>query len=367
MTAPGSALQARARLDAALADRPVLTDGQAMHLALDAACQGVRGANPLVGAVLVDPAGRLLQVGWHRGAGTHHAEADALARARAAGQDTAGASMFVTLEPCNHTGRTGPCSVAVADAGVTRLHYAYADTTEDAAGGAAYLRSRGVEVTGGLLASHSARLNERWFAAARERRPFVTAKIASSMDGYIAAEDGTSQWITGPEARANGHEIRQRADAILVGTATVMADNPQLTARTATGELAESQPLRVIMGNRPVPADTHLGQALAAGDALHCTTRNPHTVLDNLYERGVRHLLIEGGPTVISAYLAENLVDEIYWYRAPLLLGAGKPAINHLGISTLTDASCWQLDDLGTTPAIAILGADTAHHLTPAL
>ena len=194
-----------------------LTDEQAMRLALDAARCGIRGANPLVGAVITGTDGQVLYVGWHRGAGTPHAEADALAQARAAGTDLRGASMYVSLEPCNHTGRTGPCSHAIVAAGVRRVRYAYPDTTS-AAGGAAHLRSNGVDAQ--LMEGFSADsylLNERWFIAAAERRPFITAKSASTLDGFIAAADGTSKWITGPAARIDGHLVRHRADAVMIG------------------------------------------------------------------------------------------------------------------------------------------------------
>ena len=179
-----------------------LSHAEAMTLALQAARQGIRGANPLVGAVITDAHGHLLHVGYHRGAGTPHAEADALAAARAAGTDLTDARMYVSLEPCNHTGRTGPCSHAVAEAGISELYYAYSDDTENAAGGAAYLSSQGVTVHAmEEFANASYLLNERWFIAAAERRPFITAKSASTLDGFIAAADGTSKWITGPAAR----------------------------------------------------------------------------------------------------------------------------------------------------------------------
>ncbi|WP_237223804.1 bifunctional diaminohydroxyphosphoribosylaminopyrimidine deaminase/5-amino-6-(5-phosphoribosylamino)uracil reductase RibD [Rothia nasisuis] len=342
-----------------------LTDTQAMQLALSAARKGVRGANPLVGAVIADATGKLLATGWHRGAGSPHAEADALAQARAAGIDVRGARMFVTLEPCNHTGRTGPCSVAIAQAGIAEVTYAYADTTESAAGGAAYLRSQGVATSSGLLAEEARALNARWFTAAAGRRPFVTAKIASSLDGYIAAADGSSQWVTGKESRDHGHTLRTRVDAIAVGTGTVVADNPQLTARTPAGQLAENQPLRVVIGLSQLPTGNLAGN-VAAGKAIHLATRNLDFALTNLYERGVRHLLVEGGPTLITAFARANLLDELYWYRAPLLLGAGKPALANLGVSSLEQAAHWQLDDLGQIPAVSVLGEDTLTHLTPA-
>lgn len=342
-----------------------LTDTQAMGLALDKACKGVRGANPLVGAVIVDATGQLLATGWHRGAGSPHAEADALANARKAGIDVRGGRMYVTLEPCNHTGRTGPCSVAIAKAGIAEVVYAYADTTEDAAGAATYLRSQGITVRGGVLENEAYALNARWFAAAAGKRPFVTAKIASSLDGYIAAADGTSQWITGEEARADGHALRARADAIMVGTGTVQSDNPQLTARTGTGQLTEQQPLRVVVGESALLEGSHLAHSVAEGSALHYRTRDLATVLTDLHARGVCHLMVEGGPTLITALIRTNLVDELYWYRAPLLLGAGKPALGDLGITSLDQAGRWQLDPAGQTPALDVLGADTLTRLIP--
>lgn len=343
----------------------ILTDTQAMGLALDKARKGVRGANPLVGAVIVDAIGQLLSTGWHRGDGSPHAEADALAKAREAGINVRGARMYVTLEPCNHTGRTGPCSVAIAKAGIAEVIYAYADTTEGAAGGAIYLRSQGITVRGGVLENEAYALNARWFAAATGKRPFVTAKIASSLDGYIAATDGTSQWITGEEARTDGHTLRARADAIMVGTGTVQADNPQLTARTGTGQPTEHQPLRVVVGESALLEGSHLARAVDQGNALHYRTRDLTSVLTDLHGRGVRHLMVEGGPALITALIRTNLVDELYWYRAPLLLGAGKPALGDLGITSLDQAGRWQLDPAGQTPALDVLGADTLTRLIP--
>lgn len=340
----------------------VLSADQAMHLALDAARQGIRGANPLVGAVIVDADSALLSVGWHRGAGTAHAEADALAKAHQAGIDVRGAHMFVSLEPCNHTGRTGPCSHAIAQADIARVTFAYADSTDDAAGGAAYLRQQGIAVHQGLLSQESEALNARWFAAAQRRRPFTTAKIASTLDGKIAAADGTSQWITGAPSRADGHLIRARADAVLAGTGTVVADDPALTARDAQGAPFAKQPRAVVMGNRDIPESAQLA---SASNTLHLRSHDPLEVAGALYEHGVRHLMIEGGPTVLSAFLAADLVDEIFWYQAPKILGAGRSAVADWGISTLRGASEWQLDDLGMSPAISTLGTDARMHLVP--
>lgn len=350
-----------------------LSHDEAMSLALDAARQGIRGANPLVGAVITDAHGHLLHVGYHRGAGTPHAEADALAAARAAGTDLTGARMYVSLEPCNHTGRTGPCSHAVAEAGISELHYAYSDDTENAAGGAAYLRTQGVTVHAmEEFANASYLLNERWFIAAAERRPFVTAKSASTLDGFIAAADGTSKWITGPAARADGHLIRHRADAVMIGTRTTFLDDPTLDARDANGERFEKQPLRVVMGNREIPENYRI-RGLNARDGrepdpqnfLQIFTHDPVEFLRELHDRGVRHLMIEGGPGMVGLFAGEDLIDEMVWYRAPIIMGRGKSAVYRLLVDTLAQAPRLQLDDLGMFPAVRVLGQDTATHMVP--
>src|SRR4051794_9667312 len=181
---------------------------RAMEHALQAALQGPRGANPLVGAVIVSPDGRQLATGYHRGAGTAHAEADAIAQAAAVGLDLSGCTMVVTLEPCNHVGRTGPCTEAIIAAGITDVVYAVDDPHDPAAGGAATLRAAGIRVRSGLGADEALDLNRQWFEAVAARRPFVTLHIAQTLDARIAAEDGTSQWISSPESLADNHGIR---------------------------------------------------------------------------------------------------------------------------------------------------------------
>lgn len=345
-----------------------ITHTQAMSLALDAARQGVRGANPLVGAVITGPDGRVLHVGWHRGAGTPHAEADALSKAHAAGTELHGANMYVSLEPCNHTGRTGPCSQAIASSGIGRVFYAYSDNTEQAAGGADYLREHGVQTRNmAEFSEASYLLNERWFIAATERRPFITAKSASTLDGFIAAADGTSKWITGPHARTDGHLMRRRADAVLIGTRTALADNPHLDARDENGHRFAQQPLRVVMGKHSIPENYRI-RGFETGDTekfLQVFTHDPLELLGVLYKRGVRHLMIEGGPGMVGLFSGEDLIDELVWYRAPLLLGHGKSAVCRLITGTLTNAPRLQLDDLGMFPAVRVLGDDTATHLIP--
>ncbi|PRX62623.1 diaminohydroxyphosphoribosylaminopyrimidine deaminase [Nonomuraea fuscirosea] len=192
---------------------------------------GTTSPNPVVGCVVLDSAGQVAGEGFHAYAGGPHAEIVALAQA---GERAKGGTAYVTLEPCDHTGRTGPCSRALLDAGVARVVIAVPDPTPKAAGGAARLRAHGVEVTSGVLAERAERVNEEWLTYARLGRPHVTWKFAATLDGRSAAEDGTSQWITSPEARADVHRLRAAADAIVAGIGTVLADDPRLTARPST-------------------------------------------------------------------------------------------------------------------------------------
>ena len=207
----------------------------AMQHALALAQNGPRGVNPQVGAVILSRDGEVLAEGWHRGAGTSHAEIDALSKL--APGAARGATAVVTLEPCNHHGRTGPCSEALIAAGVARVVYAIADPGERSAGGGDRLRAAGVDVDSGVLADEATALLSSWLTVQRLDRPHVTVKWAQSLDGRAAASDGTSQWITGPAARADVHRRRAEADAIVAGTGTVLADDPALTARTADGSL----------------------------------------------------------------------------------------------------------------------------------
>ncbi|MGN9839484.1 bifunctional diaminohydroxyphosphoribosylaminopyrimidine deaminase/5-amino-6-(5-phosphoribosylamino)uracil reductase RibD [Nonomuraea sp. H19] len=192
--------------------------------------RGTTSPNPVVGCVVLDAAGGVAGEGFHVYAGGPHAEVVAL---RQAGERARGGTAYVTLEPCDHTGRTGPCSRALLDAGIARVVVAVADPSPKAAGGAARLRAHGVAVTIGVLAHAAERVNEEWLTYARRGRSHVTWKFAATLDGRSAAEDGTSQWITSPEARADVHRLRAASDAIVAGIGTVLADDPRLTARPA--------------------------------------------------------------------------------------------------------------------------------------
>ena len=305
----------------------------AMRRALSLASQGpVTGGNPQVGCVLLDADGRVVAEGWHHGAGTAHAEVDALSRLT----DARGLTAVVTLEPCNHTGRTGPCAQALIDAGVTRVVYAISDPGHSSGGGAERLRTAGVEVISGVLADDANELLHVWLTASRRHRPWVSVKWASTLDGRAAASDGTSQWITGTAARQRVHEQRAASDAILVGTGTVLADDPSLTARGDGGELLAQQPLPVVVGLTPVPADAALNRHPAG--LVETGSRDLEAILDGLYARGIRRVYVEGGPTLASAVIAAGLADEHLIYLAPALLGGDKLAVGDLGIQTIADA-----------------------------
>lgn len=346
----------------------------AMAAALNAATLGVRGTNPVVGAALLSPDGRILHVGHHRGAGTPHAEADVLARAHQAGTDLTDVTMVITLEPCNHTGRTGPCSRAILNAGIQRVIFAVHDGTDAASGGGTFLADHGVSVRHGLMSEQATDLNDRWFMAQARNRPFVTLKIAQSLDGKVAAPDGTSQWITGACARQAGHSIRARVDAILVGGATARTDNPTLTARAGDGTPFDHQPLRAVMSRTPVAHDARVRRGVGTpggsepatdGRFVWLDTHDPGHALARLGALGVTHVLVEGGPTVSAAFLAADLVDELWLYQAPLILGAGKPSLAPAPTQTLADAARWRSDPVAGPP-VRTLGEDVAWHLRPA-
>lgn len=307
----------------------------AMRRALDlAATPGFAlGGNPRVGCVLISPDGQVVAEGYHRGAGTPHAEADALNRAGTAARGT---TAVVTLEPCNHTGRTGPCAHALVEAGVARVVHAQHDPNPLAAGGAETLRAAGIDVESGLLVEEARALTEYWTFAARHQRPFVTWKFATTLDGRSAAADGTSQWITSAPARLDTHRLRAQADTMLVGTATVLADDPSLTVRDAEGREQGVQPLRAVMGERDIPAGAAVLDDRAA--SVHLRTRDPHQALATLHAAGARHVFCEGGPTLAAAFARAGLVDRVVAYVAPVLLGSGRPAVADLGITTLADA-----------------------------
>ncbi|WP_041546545.1 MULTISPECIES: bifunctional diaminohydroxyphosphoribosylaminopyrimidine deaminase/5-amino-6-(5-phosphoribosylamino)uracil reductase RibD [unclassified Nocardioides] len=311
----------------------------AMRRALElAAAPGVPlGPNPRVGCVLLDEDGRTVAEGHHRGAGTAHAEADALARA---GVRARGATAVVTLEPCNHTGRTGPCAQALIGAGVRRVVFAQPDPNPAAAGGADTLRAAGVDVESGLLHVESGLLNRFWAFGLAHGRPFVTWKFATTLDGRSAAADGTSRWVSSRAARLDTHRLRARCDVMLVGTNTIEVDDPLLTVRDEHDRPLEHQPLRAVMGERDLdPGRRVFDQRPANGaESVHLRTRDPEKALAELAALDRQHVFLEGGPTLAAAFLKAGLVDEIVAYVAPMLLGSGRAAVGDLGIPTIAQA-----------------------------
>lgn len=347
--------------------------------------------NPRVGCAIVDGEGRIVAEGWHRGAGTPHAEVDALSHLPAEWRTRAGElTAVVTLEPCNHTGRTGPCSRSLIDAGIGAVAYTIGDPGPLAGGGAEALRAAGVEVVGGVLADEARAVLRSWLerqgrgsselrsatgigeasggdgspgtatqgtatqSAAAHRSSGgvrITVKWAQTLDGRAAAADGSSRWITGPEARADVHRRRAEADAILVGTGTLLADDPALTARSeapgdesapagADGLLVPpaEQPVPVIVGRRPIPEGARVldHPALAArglAAPIRLTGDDLAAELASLSELGIRSVFVEGGPAIVSSLIAAGLVDELLVYVAPALLGGPRLALGDIGVT----------------------------------
>lgn len=274
------------------------------------------GMNPRVGCVILDVSGDLAGEGFHHGAGTPHAEVEAL---RQAGDRARGGTAFVTLEPCSHHGRTGPCTEALITAGITRVVFAVSDPHGAASGGAAALMAAGVEVEAGVLADQARLVNREWLYAHEHGRPFVRWKIATTLDHRVARNVGTRTQISGAEASDYVQNLRRQAQAILIGTSTAIIDNPHLTVR---GDRV--QPLRVVMGMRDIPVEHHLHDGEA--ELLQLRTHEPERVLRELWERGIVTVLLEGGPTCAAAFLQAGLVDEIAVIQAPVVWGTGPEA-----------------------------------------
>lgn len=350
-----------------------VTTEQAMARAVELAARGLGSTapNPVVGCVVLDAAGAVVGEGWHDGAGGPHAEVVALADA---GEAARGGTAVVTLEPCRHTGRTGPCTTALLDAGITRVVVAVPDPTETAGGGAALLRRKGVDVVEGVGREAAEHGNRVWLHAVTTGRPWVTWKLASTLDGRTAAADGTSRWITGPTAREAVHRLRAERDAVLVGAGTLRADDPHLAVRGLDGV---TQPLRVVLDPRAevpltarvlddvaptlvvVAEGTDAGRLTDAGvDVLAVPVGERGldlaVLLTALHARGVHSVLLEGGARLAASAVAADLVDEVVAHIAPALLGAGSPVLADAGITTITEALRL------TTTDVARLGDDVA-------
>ena len=318
--------------------------------------------NPLVGAIVLDLDGDVVGEGWHEGPGTPHAEVMAL---RAAGDRARGGTVVVTLEPCNHAGRTGPCTEALLDAGVAQLVAATGDVNPDVRGGGIdALRAAGVHVELGCLVDEARRLNAAFERHVTTGRPLVVLKSAASLDGKTSAADGTSRWITSDDARADAHRLRAWADAIVVGSGTVLADDPALTVRIA-GLPGVRPPIRVVVDARGrVPANAKLfdagaptlvatthgapqqriaewqaagAEVLVADDGAGSVALGP--LLDALGKRDVQGVLVEGGPTLAWSVVRDGLADRIVLYLAPKIVGGhGHGVVDGDGFAPISDA-----------------------------
>jgi diaminohydroxyphosphoribosylaminopyrimidine deaminase/5-amino-6-(5-phosphoribosylamino)uracil reductase len=345
-----------------------MTPEAAMRIALAQArrARGRSFPNPPVGAVLYR-GDRVLGRGYTRPVGGAHAEVVAIeaARRRHGVRAVRGASLAVTLEPCSHVGRTAPCAELVAAAGLRRVAIGHVDPHRAVAGrGVRRLRRAGIQVSIGVLEAECREQHRGFLSVCRRRRPFVILKLASSLDGRIATAGGESRWITGPEARAAVHRLRARVDAIVVGSGTALADDPELTARA--GGRVVHRPVRVVVDSRlRVPASAKLHRGGAGGSWVLCAPRasarrrraleavgarllqvplraghlDLAPALRRLAREGLSEILVEGGGGLAAALIRGGLVDEVHWFAAPRLLGGdGRPAIGPLGLATLARA-----------------------------
>jgi diaminohydroxyphosphoribosylaminopyrimidine deaminase/5-amino-6-(5-phosphoribosylamino)uracil reductase len=322
--------------------KQVLTAEAAMARAIDCARLGLGKTfpNPIVGAVITSASGEFISEGFHQGA--DHAEVVAI---KAAGSIAAGSIIYVSLEPCNHHGKTPPCTDAIIKSGISKVVFAVSDPNPIAAGGAKHLQGAGIEVESGLCYEEASRTNRAWLTKIANDRPRITWKIASTMDGKVAASDGSSKWITGELARADVALMRSQADAIVTTTATVKADDPLLTSKGLG-----NNPMRIVMGNTEIDASSQiLGKD---ADTVIIKSRDPQELIAFANERGFNQLLIESGPTFGTALLSQNLIDEIMLFQAPTFLGSGTPSISDLGITNISGRLDFEITD------VEIIGAD---------
>ncbi len=334
-------------------------------LVLGATGLGATSPNPSVGALILSATGETVGAGRSAPAGGPHAEIAALAQA---GTGAQGGTAVVTLEPCNHTGRTGPCSRALIEAGIARVVVGVRDPDPAAAGGVETLRAAGVQVEVGVRGEQAQHALRYWLTAVGRGRPYLIWKYAASLDGRSAAADGSSKWITSEAARADVHRLRGTVDAIIAGVGTVLADDAQLTVRVPD---LERRPLRVVLDSRgrtPATARVRDGAAptwIATADEVGADPDgrvDPAKLLTALYARGVRAALLEGGPTVAGALLRAGLIDEVVGYLAPKLLGAGPAALGPAGVISVADAIDLELADVTRIGADVRLTGHPRYH-----
>jgi diaminohydroxyphosphoribosylaminopyrimidine deaminase/5-amino-6-(5-phosphoribosylamino)uracil reductase len=299
---------------------------------------GLTGSNPIVGAVIVDSAGKVIGEGFHKSG--PHAEVVALEQA---GQLAKGATLFVTLEPCSHHGKTGPCTEAIVNAGIAKVVYAVADPSVLASGGAKALTAAGLEVEANTAVSEIAYSNRAWLHKIKNNRPYFIWKIATTLDGRTAAIDGSSKWITGPESRAEVSQLRSESDAILVGTATALADNPNLIPREQE-RTSTTNPVRIVMGLREIPSDFNLHND--AAETVFVRSHDFSELLKFCTERDFNQVLVESGSELGTALLKAGLIDELVVFQAASLLGSGQSFIGDLGATNIKEKMDFLIRDV---------------------
>lgn len=323
-----------------------IDDAYAHLAALCRSGQGATSPNPNVSAAIYSADGALIADGFHnRATSADHAEVVALKKAGAAAR---GATMVISLEPCAHTGTTPPCTQAIIDAGIAKVIYAVTDPNPVAAGGADALRAAGIDVE--HQGSAELEFAQRaWLTKHSLGRPLMIWKIATTLDSKVAASDGTSQWISGPESREDVQILRAESDAILIGTNTALVDNPHLIPR---GHAA--RPVRIVCGEQVVPPTNKVFDEQAR--TITVKSKSIPELMKVLSDEGFNQVLVEAGPTLGSALMASCNIDELIIYQAPKLLGAGKEFVSQLGISTLADHIGLELISVNK------FGSDTKSH-----
>jgi len=302
---------------------------------------GKTAPNPIVGAVIIDDAGNVIGEGFHdRMNSKDHAEVVAIANAN---KNPKGATIVVTLEPCNHSGSTGPCTQAIIDAGITTVVFAVNDPNSVASGGAEALRVAGIKVISGVLEKEVTHANRAWLMKIKKNRPFFTWKVATTLDAKIAAVDGTSKWITNETSRADVQVLRRQSDAILVGTNTVITDDPHLVPR---GDFAgySHNPIRVICGEQDLPKDAQVFDS--AAQTVVVKSKDLDQLVEELNKLEINQVFVEAGMTLASAMVDHCLMDELVMYQAPSLLGSGKPFFTFDFPSTISNQM--RLDHIST-------------------
>ena len=306
-----------------------IDDAYARLASLSLSTLGKTAPNPNVSAAIYDTDGALIAEGAHnRTLSPDHAEVVAIKKA---GEAARGATIVVSLEPCNHTGTTGPCVEAIIEAGIAKVIYAVEDPNPVAAGGAQRLKSAGVVVEH-VASPELEAVQGAWLHRIATGRPYFIWKVATTLDGRIAASDGTSQWITSPESRHDVQVLRAQSDAILIGTGTALADNPTLRPRIE----GATNPIRIVMGGRDLPADFNLNDGKS--QTIFVKSHSIAELLKALDYIPVNQVLVEAGPGLGSALMAAGIIDEVLLYQAPVVLGAGKSWLEDIGITTIADA-----------------------------